>query len=149
MNYSYLYFAEASAQVLLGLNLPQLVWPLLYNEVFQVVVSTCWIYRGDTARRSTRPNGQKTCPILLCEIVMYRHTRWNCIPIGNGRLKLCCTCRLRDRGAVSVVYAAALATSSVLKECRPIDRPRVATSFPSSTTGRTSLGQEGAIRLAR
>ena len=62
-----------------------------------------------------------------------------------------CTCRSRDKGVVSFVYAAALATKggplcrqSWKNEAknRPIDRPHLAISLPSAA-GRTTLGQEG------
>ena len=75
------------------------------------------------------------------------------------KLNLCCTYRSRDKGVVSFVYAAALATKGAPgplyrqswkneAKSRPIDRPRVATSLPSAT-GRTTLGQEGAIVFSR
>ena len=74
-----------------------------------------------------------------------------------SKLNLCCTCNSRDKGVVSFAYAAALATKGA-PFCRqswknkakstPIDRPRVATSLPSAT-GRTTLGQEGAIVFDR
>ena len=76
-----------------------------------------------------------------------------------SKLNLCCICRSRDKGVVSFVYAAALATKGAPgplyhqswkneAKSRPIDRPRVATSLPSAT-GRTTLGQEGAIIFGR
>ena len=74
-----------------------------------------------------------------------------------SKLNLCCTCRSRDKGVVSFAYAAALATKGApfcrqswknKAKSRPIDRPRVATSLPSAT-GRTTLGQEGAIVFDR
>ena len=58
---------------------------------------------------------------------------------------------------VSFVYAEVLATKGALlcrqswkneAKSRPVDRPRVATSSPSAT-GRTILGQEGAIVFGR
>ena len=82
------------------------------------------------------------------------------VPPSPGPIKLIkfvCTCRSRDKGVVSWVYAAALATKGAPlcrqswkneAESRPIDRPRVATSLPSAT-GRTTLGQEGAIIFGR
>ena len=73
------------------------------------------------------------------------------------KLNLFCTCTLHDKGVVSFIYAAALATKGAPLCCqswkneaksRPIDRPRVATSLPSAI-GRTTLGQEGAIIFSR
>ena len=88
-----------------------------------------------------------SCPVLIL-----------CICIHVRALKLIkCTCRSRDKGVVSFVYAAALATKGAPlcrqswkneAKSRPIDRPRVATSLPSAT-GRTTLGQEGAIVFSR
>ena len=73
------------------------------------------------------------------------------------KLNLCCTCRSCDKGVVSFVYAEVLATKGAPlcrqswkneAKSRPIDRPQLATSLPSAT-GRTTLGQEGAIVFGR
>ena len=70
---------------------------------------------------------------------------------------MCCTCRSRDKGVVSFVYAEVLATKGAPlcrqswkneAKSRPIDRPQLATSLPSAT-GRTTSGQEGAIVFGR
>ena len=74
-----------------------------------------------------------------------------------SKLNLYCICRSRDKGVVSFIYAAALATKRTTlsrqswkneAKSRSIDRPRVATSLPSAT-GQTTLGQEGAIIFGR
>ena len=73
-----------------------------------------------------------------------------------SKLNLCCTCTSRDKGVVSFVYAELLATKGAPlcrqswkneAKSRSIDRPQLATTLPSAT-GRTTLGQEGAIILA-
>ena len=91
---------------------------------------------------------QATMPISCIEYLGF--------PLPS-KLNLCCTCRSRDKGVVSFVYAAALATKRTPLCCqswkneaksRPIDRPGVATSLPSAT-GQTTLGQKGAIVFSR
>ena len=65
------------------------------------------------------------------------------------------TCRSRDKGVVSIVYAEVLATKEAplcrqswenKAKSRPIDRPHLATSLLS---GQTTLGQEDAIVFGR
>ena len=80
------------------------------------------------------------------------------VPRRRGaKLNLCCTCRSRDKGVVSFVYVEVLATKGAPlcrqfwkneTKSRSIDRPQLATTLPPAT-GRTTLGQEGAIIFGR
>ena len=85
-------------------------------------------------------------PIIIIEYpvmnFLFMHDEIVYFRVSPSQLCSCCTCRSRDKGVVSFIYAAALATKGAPlcrqswkneAKSRPIDRPRVATSLPSAT----------------